>query len=89
MKRPYIEDALAIIQTLRENGDPLSVSIHDSGISISITEIVGTWKNYPDEPGGRWWTCSACGTGQDLRTEYCPNCGAIMDNPDGKGEAST
>ena len=39
-----------------------------------------------DEQRGRWIyaKCNLCGKVQDVRSNYCPNCGAKMDGADGE-----
>lgn len=43
----------------------------------------GEWV---DEQRGRWIyaKCNLCGKVQDVRSNYCPNCGAKMDGADGE-----
>ena len=49
----------------------------------------GRWLSKDPAPGWSWYaTCSVCGDRQTLErryTNYCPNCGALMDQ-DGDGE---
>lgn len=47
--------------------------------TIEAVEVVhGEWQ---DEQCGRWIyaKCNLCGKVQDVRSNYCPNCGANMD----------
>ena len=37
----------------------------------------GRWEEY-----GKTWWCSECGFETGLRWDYCPDCGAIMDEED-------
>ena len=61
------------------------INPHGELREILIDEIIdkGEWQ---DEQRGRWIyaKCNLCGKVQDVRSNYCPNCGAKM-----KGEDNT
>ena len=58
---------------------------------------VTTWESadahgeWIDEQRGRWIyaKCNLCGKVQDVRSNYCPNCGAKMDGERKDGERRT
>ena len=60
-----------------------------------VTNLEAKIKALEQEPKtGQWITkqnevfkyyCDKCGTGDNLRTNYCPNCGAKMVESEGKG----
>lgn len=39
---------------------------------------VATWKRIDYKPCGHDYECSSCGWKNDMRTHYCPSCGATM-----------
>lgn len=39
----------------------------------------GKWSRIDYEPLGHDYKCSACGWKNDMRTHFCPNCGAMME----------
>ena len=46
-----------------------------------IEELIPKEGEWQDEQRGRWIyaKCNLCGKVQDVRSNYCPNCGAKMD----------
>lgn len=52
-----------------------------------IAELMPKEGEWIDEQRGRWIyaKCNLCGKVQDVRSNYCPNCGAKMDG--GKADA--
>lgn len=48
----------------------------------------GKWQKEPTDfslCGIAYYSCSLCGFEEQIRTNYCPNCGAKMDGKTGKG----
>lgn len=39
---------------------------------------VATWKRIDYKPCGHDYECSSCGWKNDMKTHFCPNCGARM-----------
>lgn len=66
--------AVAAIQDIKP------INPHGELREMLIDEIIdkGEWQ---DEQRGRWIyaKCNLCGKVQDVRSNYCPNCGAKMD----------
>ena len=54
--------------------------------SVTPTERIGHWTNRYNEVFKYY--CDKCGTGSDLRTNYCPNCGCRMVEPQESEEIS-
>lgn len=52
----------------------------DVGILEYMKPKTGHWINKYHEVFKYY--CDKCGTGSDLRTQYCPNCGARMESED-------
>ena len=61
------------------NAYKLSIS---NGKEFEPTERTGHWTNRYNEVFKYY--CDKCGTGSDLRTNFCPNCGADMRGKDSK-----
>ena len=86
MELIYKRDALNAV--LHNQGDAAVAAVqeikpinpHGELREMLIDEIIdkGEWQ---DEQRGRWIyaKCNLCGKVQDVRSNYCPNCGAQMD----------
>lgn len=84
------DELLEHFESCVTNGRPISnlydlseiISYVESMHAVEAVEVVhGEWK---DEQCGRWIyaKCNLCGKVQDVRSNYCPNCGAVMDGED-------
>ena len=66
--------AVAAVQNIKP------INPHGELREMLIDEMIdkGKWQ---DEQRGRWIyaKCNLCGKVQDVRSNYCPNCGAKMD----------
>lgn len=53
-------------------------NVIDNSPSINVPlKFVGKWIKTGNSWGGRW-RCSYCDSFYDVRTNYCPTCGAKM-----------
>ena len=60
--------------------------------SVTLTERTGHWIEHPHECGENWeypkYECSECSECEESDSDYCPNCGARMVEPQESEEIS-
>ena len=83
MELIYKKDALHAV--LHNEGQAAVAAVQNIKAVDAVPVVHGEWQ---DEQRGRWIyaKCNLCGKVQDVRSNYCPNCGAKMDgkeNADG------
>ena len=75
------EEAIKHLENLKVSYPHADISEWvDMAIEALQTERpTGVWDFNTDESNGKSWNiCSNCGHSQFHRTNYCPNCGAVM-----------
>lgn len=82
VSRAYIEPIIEELENICVNGDEHILNL--------LADIKNAPPVNPRPKTGHWiykyhevfkYYCDKCGTGSDLRTQYCPNCGCKMLEP--------
>ena len=79
----YIEREKAINAVFEAYADGRSAYIALETIpAADVRPVVrGGWARIDYVPHGHDYKCSACGWKNDMPTHFCPNCGAMMEEP--------
>ena len=54
-------------------------TIHEMPTADVRENVKGEWKVCDAKPPTWWYECSVCGNAGNKDYNYCPNCGAMMD----------
>ena len=74
------EEAMYLLNNLRSVAEGKEDEAIDMAIeALQAERPTGVWDFNTNENNGKSWNiCSNCGHSQFHRTNYCPNCGAVM-----------
>ena len=82
----YIDREVALMKLMQDGCSAKNLqSISDMPAADVAPVRHGRWKRYGKNLG----ECSECGEIVSVRNNYCPNCGAKMDEKEGKHEDYT
>ena len=71
-----LSDGLGLCRVIMEDDFKKAIKKMPKGIIVDVTPVRhGRWKRYGKNLG----ECSECGEVVSVRNNYCPNCGAKMD----------
>lgn len=71
-----LSDGLGLCRVIREDDFKKAIKQMPKGIIVDVALVRhGRWKRYCKNLG----ECSECGEVVSVRNNYCPNCGAKMD----------